>query len=242
MSNLPKIDYPLYELTIPSSRTKARFRPFLVKEEKLLLMAKESQTDFDILLAVKQIVNNCSTDKKFDVNKLTVFDLEYIFLKLRSVSVDNIVKVSYRDNEDNKIYDFEVDLNKIEIKYPEKVDNNIKITENTGILMKYPSSTLYDDMEFLNLQKDHLFELILRCLDKIYSGEEVYEAKDYKKEELREFLENLNLQTFEKIQEFLVNSPKIEHKITYKNELNNDREIILSSLNDFFSWRWIITH
>ena len=237
MSMLPKIDYPLYEILIPSTKNKIRFRPFLVKEEKLLLMAKESQNDSDILLAIKQIITNCCTDKKFDVNKLSVFDLEYIFLKLRSLSVDNMIKVSYKDNEDNKIYEFEVNLDQVEVKYPEKIDNNIKITETSGILMKYPPSTLYDDIEFLNLQRDHLFELILRCLDKVYNGEDVYEAKDYKKEDLREFLDNLNIQTFEKIQTFLINSPKIEHKITYKNELGNDREIVLSSLNDFFSWR-----
>ena len=111
MSNLPKIDYPVYKIKVPSQKKESQFRPFLVKEEKLLLMAKESDNTSDILSAIKQIINNCSIDSKFDVNKLALFDLEYVFLKLRSISVDNIVKVSYKDNEDEKVYDFEIDLN-----------------------------------------------------------------------------------------------------------------------------------
>jgi hypothetical protein len=234
---LPKIDYPLYDIKIPSHATKEKFRPFLVKEEKLLLMAKQSENNTDILSAIKQIITNCSIDKKFDVDKLTVFDLEYVFLKLRAFSIDNKIKVSYKDNEDGKIYDFEVNLEEVEVQFPEKVDNNIKITQNSGILMKFPSASLYDDQEFLNLEKDHLFELILRCIDKIYVDEEIYEASEYKRNELRDFLEQLDIKTFEKIQDFLIASPKLEYKITYKNSNDNDREIVLSSLNDFFSWR-----
>jgi hypothetical protein len=234
---LPKIDYPLYEINIPSLKKRERFRPFLVKEEKLLLMAKQSENDSDILLAIKQIITNCSVENKFDINKLTVFDLEYVFLKLRSFSIDNKIKVSYKDNEDNKVYDFEINLDEVEVIIPEKLDNNIKITNESGIIMKYPSASLYDDQEFLNLQKDHLFELIVRCIDKIYNGEDVYEASEYKRENLREFLEQLDIKTFEKIQDFLIASPKMEHKIHYKNSNGNDREIVLSSLNDFFTWR-----
>jgi len=237
MSELPKIDLPIYNINIPSLKNSFKFRPFLVKEEKLLLMAKESENQSDILVAIKQIVNNCVLDKKLDVNKLSLSDLEYIFLKLRAVSVDNIVKVAYKDTEDNKIYEFEVDLNEVELILPENANNNIRITENAGIIMRYPPASLYDDKDFLNLEKDYMFELIVRCIDKIYLGEEVYEAKQYKKKQLDEFLENLSIKVFEDIQKFLLNSPKVEHKIKYKNSLNNDREIVLSSLNDFFTWR-----
>lgn len=237
MSNLPKIDQPIYNIKLPSTSETFRFRPFLVKEEKLLLMAKESQNLSDILTAIKQIVGNCSVDKKFNVDKIALFDLEFIFLKLRSFSVNNIVKVAYRDNEDEKVYNFEVDLEKVEVKFPEKLDSVIKITEKSGIIMRHPPATLYDDQDFLNLENEYLFELIVRCIDKIYNEEEVYESKDYKKEELSEFLENLSIKTFEEIQNFLVNTPKLEYTIKYKNENNNDREIVLSSLNDFFTWQ-----
>jgi hypothetical protein len=235
---LPKIEHPIYTIDVPSLKSKSKFRPFLVKEEKLLLMAKESENPApEILSAVKQIVNNCSLEPKFDTNKLTIFDLEYIFLKLRAVSVDNLIKVAYKDNEDEKIYEFEIDLNKIEIIFPEKTENIIKINEKMGVVMKHPSAALYEDKEFLSLDRDYLFELIIRCIDKIYDGEDIYETKNYTKKDIEEFLEGLNTKVFEKIQEFLVNTPKIQYKINYKNAFGNDREIILSSLNDFFTWR-----
>ena len=237
MSVLPKIDYPLYSFKIPSLGTTHKFRPFLVKEEKLLLMAKQSENPTDILSAIKQIVDNCLVDDKLDTNKLAIFDLEYLFLKIRSVSVDNIVKVAYKDFEDEKIYDFEIDLGQIEVKFPEKIDPVVKITETSGIVMKYPSAQLYSDEEFLNLDKEYMFELIIRCIDKIFSGDEVYEASNYTGAELSEFLENLNVKVFEQIQAFLLNIPKIEHEIEYKNSLGNDRKVVLNSLNDFFTWR-----
>jgi len=233
---LPKMDYPIYKINVPSLKKDYSFRPFLVKEEKLLLMAKESENASDILTAIKQIINNCLLDK-LDVNKLALFDLEYIFLKLRSASVDNKIKVSYKDNEDEELYDFEINLDDVKVIYPDKVDNKIKITEKTGIIMKYPSAALYDDQEFLKLDKDYMFELILRCVDSIYNEDELYEAKDYKKEDLTEFLENLDVKTFQNIQEFLVTVPKMEYKIEYKNKLKHDREIVLNSLNDFFTLR-----
>lgn len=237
MSELPKIDHPVYKIKVPSLKKDFQFRPFLVKEEKLLLMAKESDTSTDILSAIKQVINNCSVDPKFEVNKLALFDVEYIFLKLRAMSVDNIVKVAYKDKEDNKNYDFEIDLTKVEVKFPEKTSNTIKISGKSGIVMKYPPATLYDDQEFLNLEKEYMFELIIRCIDSIYLEDRVFKANEYKKEELSEFLENLDIKTFESIQTFLLSVPRMEYKIEYENSLGNKREIILSSLNDFFTWR-----
>ncbi len=235
--SLPKIDYPVYKIKIPSLKKDFQFRPFLVKEEKLLLMAKESENSSDILSAIKQIINNCAIDSKFDVNKLAVFDLEYVFLKLRAISVDNMVKVSYKDKEDDKIYDFDINLDDVQVKFPEKIDNVIKITDKSGIVMKYPSASLYDDKDFLNIEKDYMFELIVRCIDTIYYEDQVYKASEYKKSDLNEFLENLNVKVFDTIQQFLINVPRMEYKIEYVNEKDHKREILLSSLNDFFTWR-----
>lgn len=234
---LPKIDQPIYNITVPSLKKKFTFRPFLVKEEKLLLMAKESKNPSDILGAIKQVVNNCSLNSNLVVEKLPIFDLEYLFLKLRAISVDNIVKITYKDFEDDKEYNFEIDLNTVEVQFPKKNDENIKITNKSGIVMRYPTASLYDDNDFMNLEKDHMFELIVRCVDKIYYEDEIYEAKDYKKQELADFLENLNVATFEKVLEFLTNVPKIHHEITYTNSLGNERKIEFNSLNDFFMWR-----
>jgi hypothetical protein len=117
------------------------------------------------------------------------------------------------------------------------MDNNIKITDKSGIIMKYPSASLYDDTDFLNLEKDYMFELIVRCIESIYYEDQVYDCKQYKKEELNEFLENLNIKSFESIQNFLLTVPKMEYKINYENSKGNNREIVLNSLNDFFTWR-----
>jgi len=235
--SLPKISYPVHTIQIPSTKKNAKFRPFLVKEEKLLLMAKESQNNADILKSIKQIVNNCCLDDNFDDKKITIFDLEYLFIKLRAFSVDNVVKVSYRDEEDNQNYDFEIDLEEVKIDFPEKNNNNIKISDKFGILMKYPSASLYEDTDFLNLDKDYLFELIVRCIDKIYEGDNVFEAKNYSTKELGDFLENLDSKSFVSIQNFLMNSPKLLHVLHYKNSLGKEKQITLSSLNDFFTFR-----
>lgn len=237
MPSLPKIDCPILKIKVPSTKKEYMFRPFLVKEEKILFMAKESKSDSDILTAIKQIVQNCCLDKKFDADTIAIFDLEYLFLKLRAFSVDSVTKISIKDFEDQKTYDFDIDLEKIDVFYPKKAENNIKLSETAGIILKYPSASLYSDQEFLKLEKDQLFELILRCIDKIYDGDEVYETKEFKKEELSEFIENLNVKAFEKVHEFLMSTPKINYVIEYKNSLGNDRKVELNSLNDFFTWR-----
>lgn len=234
--SLPKIDYPISKITVPSLKKDYSFRPFLVKEEKLLLMAKDSDEDTDILVAIKQVVNNCLLDP-LDINKLALFDLEYIFLKLRSISVENVINLSYRDTEDNKIYEFSVDLNEVQVKFPDKIEPQIPITDRAGIIMKYPAAKLYDDKEFIEQYGRDMFQLIVRCIDKIYDGDEVYDAAEYKKEELAAFIEGLSIKTFEKIKTFLLTVPNIEHRIQYKNSLGHDREIVLSSLNDFFQLR-----
>ena len=178
----------------------------------------------------------CIRDR-FDADRLAIFDLEYIFLRLRAMSVDNVVKVTYKDYEDEKNYDFDIDLNKVEVDFPKEFDNKVVVTDKSGIILKYPSASLYDDKEFINSEKDYLFELIVRCVDKIYENENVFEAKDYSLKEIREFLENLDVKTFDKIREFLLNLPKLKYVIEYKNSLGNDRKIELNSLNDFFTLR-----
>lgn len=234
---MPVIKYPIHIIEIPSNKTKAFFRPFTSGEEKLLLLAKESQDETDILMAVRQIITNCKLDEKLDVDKLTIFDLEYIFLNLRSVSVDSKVSVSYTDNEDKKTYDFDIDLNDVKVIYPSN-EKNIKVEgTNLGIIMKYPSASLYGDKGFLNITEDYVNELIARCVDKIYDGEEIYEASAYTSKEILEFIVKLDLKSLNKIQTFLLNLPKLSYTIKYKNSLEHDREIELASLNDFFTLR-----
>ena len=226
----------MFDFVIPSTKKKIKIRPMLVKEEKILLMAKESKENGDILNAIKQVVNNCIIDSDIDIDKLPIFDLEYLFIKIRSISVSNITKVSYKDNEDNKVYDFDVDLDKIKVIFPETIEKRIMISDDTGIVLKYPDASLYSDDIFLNNSETEVFEMMaLNCIEKIFAGDEIHVPKDYTKAELMEFLENMDIISFNKFREFTSNLPKMEYTINYKNELGNDRKIVLSSLNDFFT-------
>lgn len=234
--SLPKISHPQIIIEIPSSKKKVIFRPFLVKEEKLLLLAKASEDETDILLSIKQVVNNCAIDQ-LDINSLSLFDLEYIFIQLRAYSVNDQVQVSYKDNEDEKLYDFDINLKDIKVVFPEKVNNVIKINEAAGLVLKYPTSSLYEDKEFLSSGSDSFFQLIVRCMDKIYDGDEVFECASYSKKDLEIYLEDLDINTFEKIREFMVSQPRLSYIIKYKNSLGNDRTIELTTLSDFFTLR-----
>lgn len=235
---LPKISHPLFDVTVPSTKKKIKIRPMLVKEEKILLMAKTGEDATDILSAVKQVVNNCIIDSGIDVDKLAIFDIEYLFLKIRTFSVDSVSKVSYRDNEDDTIYDFEIDLNKVEVKFPEKLDKNIMIGKVNAIIMKYPEAALYSDKEFVSTPADQILDkLVLKCIDKIVDGEETYDAKTFSEEELEEFVNNLDVNTYAKTKDFLNTIPTLYYKIEYKNKNDKDRIIELTSLTDFFTLR-----
>ena len=230
---LPKIDQPLFDMTIPSTGKTVTFRPFLVKEEKLLLIAQSSDNDTDMIRAIKQVLGNCIIDD-IDVDSLATFDLEYMFIKLRAKSVNNIIKLSYRDNEDDELYDFEVDLDKIELDMPKDVNSRIKITDTVGMTMRYPSASITDKLREFDNEVELLTFFITNCIDTIYDEENVYIANEYSEAELGEFLDSLNIETFEKIREFFEMIPKVQHTLNYKNKLGNDRSIVLSSLRDFF--------
>lgn len=233
---LPKIDKPLFSMLVPSQKREVKFRPFVVKEEKILLIAQQSGQEKDMVRAIKQILTNCVADEKFDVETLTTFDLEYMFLKLRAKSVNNVIEVSYRDVEDDKVYDFNIDLDEVEMLEQGKVDNNIKITDTIGVVMKYPSISIVENVPD-DLPAAELVEYLVRsCIDVIYDEDAVYPAKDTTEAELTEFIESLDIETFIKIREFFDNLPRMYYKIEYKNSLGNDRTIELTTLSDFFTW------
>jgi hypothetical protein len=230
---LPKVEHPIYSFKVPSSGKMQNFRPFLVKEEKILLMAKESLEEADIMRAVKQVVNNCCPDSNFNVNEITITDLGYLFVRLRAVSIDNIVKTSYRDFEDGKVYDFEIDLSKVEVVQDKQVDNRIKVTKNVGLILKHPTAGLYEDR---NSNSDE-HAVIAKCIDKIYEDDELFDTKQVSLQELLGFIENLDINSYNCIKEFLDNAPRLQYVIKYKNLLDHDRTITLTTLNDFFSFR-----
>lgn len=229
---LPKIDQPLFEMTIPSNSKKVMFRPFLVKEEKILLIAQQGSSA-DIIRSIKQVLSNCVQE---DLVHLTTFDLEYMFLKLRAKSVNNIAKVSYQDNEDGVVYDFEIDLDTIEVQFNEKNNPKIKINDKVGIIMKYPSAEITDKLTEFENEVDLMNFFIVNSIESIYDDETVYMASEYTQEEVEQFLDYLNVESFEKIKEFFETLPKLYHKIEYTNSMGTKREIEFNNLRDFFMW------
>lgn len=233
---LPKIDKPLFEMLVPSQNKRVKFRPFVVKEEKILLIAQQSGSEKDIILAVKQVLQNCAQDPKFDVDELATFDLEYMFLKLRAKSVNNIIEVSYRDMEDDKVYDFKIDLDEVDMLQKSELSNKIQVSDTIGIVLKYPSVTILNEIPE-DINTADLVELLVRkCIDSIYDEENVYPVSEHTEQELSEFIESLDLPTFNKIKEFFDNLPQMYYKIEYKNSLGNDRFVELTTLSDFFTW------
>jgi hypothetical protein len=222
-------------MIIPSSGRKVTFRPFLVREEKILLIAQQSGNDSEIIRAIKQILNNCFIED-IDLNTFAIFDLEYAFLKLRAKSVNNVVKLAYRDTEDDEVYNFELDLDTIEIEMPKTINSKIEITKDVGMTMKYPSASITDRMKEFDNEVDLMTFFIVNCVDTIYDDENVYVADDFTEEEISEFLDGLDVKTFELIREFFESVPRLYHKIEYTNKVGNERTIELSSLKDFFMW------
>lgn len=230
---LPKIETPTFSIAIPSIKKKIKFRPFLVKEEKILLIAQQG-SDNDLLEAIKQIVNNCCLGD-LNVSTLASFDLEYIFLKLRAKSVNNLVELKYRDNEDDSIYTFEVDLDKVEVVFNPIHTNKIKINEHLSLLMKYPSVDLPEQIKNVETEEDVFYHMIMNCIDKLYTDNEIFLINDYSFEDVKEFIDNLSVPTFDKIQEFFNTMPKLYHKIEYTNKNGTQRLIELGGIKDFFT-------
>ncbi len=232
---LPKIDLPLFTIIMPSIDKKLSCRPFLVKEEKILLMAQQSGEERDIILAIKQILANCVQDKSFDPDKLTTFDLEYMFLQLRARSVDNRAKLSYRDLEDDKVYEFDIDLDDVKLDM-KKTDTKIPINDEIGLLMKYPTIDFLENLPEATTAQELTEMMISSCIDKVYDSENVYDAKEQTPEELQGFVDQLNVNVYNKIKEFLASIPTMSYTIKYTNSLGNERKIELTTLKDFFTW------
>jgi len=235
---LPKINHPTFSLELISSGKTIRYRPFTVKEEKILLVAQSSQDRTQIIEAIRQVISMCVINEDFDVNKIPSFDLEYIFINLRSKSVNNIVEIVLRDNEDEKDYTFEVNLDEIKIVKKENHTKKIQIMDDLGIVMRYPNfneaNMLFDDSD----DEDYvtsMLKMISRCIDVIYQGEKLYKAgEDFTEEEAFNFINELPVDSSDKFREFFDNFPEIEYVIEYKNSLGNDRTYKLTGINSFF--------
>lgn len=235
--SLPKMMHPTFNVTIPSTGQKIRMRPFLVREEKILLMAQTSENAKDIVLAIQQVVNNCLVDK-VAIEDLTTFDIEYLFLKLRGKSVSNTIELKYTDPIDKHQYDIVVNVDDVEVQFNEEHTNKITITEQSGIILKYPKADLADRMgNDITTEVELLFELIKYCVDKFYDENDVYDLTDYTSEDVSEFIDSLGIETFQKIQKFMETMPKLYHEVPYTRKDGSEGKVVLQTLNDFFTLR-----
>ena len=234
---LPKLMHPTFELTVPSTKKACKFRPFLVKEEKLLLMAKQSGEQKDIVNVLTQVITNCDVDSVLHAEKLASFDIEYLFLKLRAKSINNIIDLAYTDFEDEETYKFQLDADEIELTTDKDHTNIVKITETSGIVMKYPSMELMakvvEELDVANL----LFFMIKGCMDQYFEGDKIIYFKDSTPEELEEFVDSLPTTVIQDFEKFFDTMPRLYHKLEYKNSKGTDRVIELRTLEDFFTLR-----
>tara|TARA_Y100000034_G_scaffold3851_1_gene4585 strand:- start:16 stop:729 length:714 start_codon:yes stop_codon:yes gene_type:complete len=234
---LPVLTIPTYELEVPSTDEKIKYRPFLVKEEKILLIALESGENKDIVQAVKDIVNEC-TFNKLNLGKMPMFDIEYVFLQIRAKSVGEVSDLKLLCPDDGKTYaKVEIDLTEVQVQVDEEHNSKIELTDEMGIIMQYPTIDSFMSGEFLTVTPDNMLDIVVGCVEQIYDkgGEEVHMAVDSTKKELLEFIEQLNTEQFKKVQEFFDTMPKLQHTVTVKNpKTKKESEIILTGLNDFF--------
>ncbi len=231
---LPKIDHPTFDLTVPSTQENIKYRPFLVKEEKILLMAQESGQPNVFVDAITQVLNNCVVD--YDVSKLTSFDTEYLFLKLRANSVSDLAKVNIYDDETENYEEVEVDLNSVECALTEQ-ESLIKLNDLVAIEMRYPS---YDDLMGMEADSglETALEMISRCIDKVYNDEETLDMKDFTQEEQEEFINSFPADAFAQIQKYFEDMPKVSMEVKYKIKVDGKQKTkkkVLQGINDFFS-------
>ena len=236
---LPKIAMPLFNITIPSTSKEVLFRPFLVKEEKILLIAQESKEERDIIVALKQIINNCAQEENFKIDKLAYFDLEYIFLKLRAKSVSNVVEFKYTDPEDTEVYTIKVNLDEVEIIKNEKNNPVVMIDETLGLGLRLRFPTVEATVEYkapgLN-QDDILTKIVASCIEDVFDTENVYSFDDYTPAQQNEFIDTIPVPVFGKIQEFFDTIPVMRHELTYKTKDKKTKTLTFEGLNDFFTW------
>jgi len=231
---LPLLKTPEHELIVPSTGEKLTYRPFLVGEEKTLLLALEGGEDKDISEAVMQTVKNC-TFGKFDVTKAPMFDIEYIFLKIRTKAAGSKQEIRLLCPDDNETYaTVEVDLDTVEVFYPEGHDNNIKLSDDIGMILDYPSIDMTGDL--LGVNAGSAWMIIKRCIRQIYDGDNVYERNDMDEKELDEFLSQMDATMFKKVEKFFNTTPRLKHTVKVKNPKTEvESEVVIEGLQNFFA-------
>jgi hypothetical protein len=238
---LPKISTPTYELELPSSGKKIKYRPFLVREEKILIMALESEDMKQITNAIVQILSDCILTKTIKISELSTFDIEYLFLNVRAKSVGESVEVNITCPDDEEtVVQMEIEIDSIKVQKDKKHTNIIKLDDKLSMKLKYPSLDQFVENNFeINDNQsdvDKSLGMITSCIEMVYDSEESWNASDCTKKELDEFIEQLNTKQFKEIENFFTTMPKLSHTIKVKNPNTGvESEVILEGLASFFS-------
>ena len=236
---LPTLSTPTYELTVPSTKKKIKYRPFLVKEEKVLLLALESEDDKEIADAMKGLIKACVLTKGIDPDELATFDVEYIFLNIRGKSVGESIELNVTCPDDEEtVVKVEVDIDDIKIQKTKGHSNIVKLTDTVSVVMKYPSMDLFikQNLKSDTSQVDDVFEIASLCIDQVIDGEDVFESSSFSKKEVLAFLEEMDTQQFLKVQEFFETMPKLSHTIKVTNPKTKVKsDVVIEGLQSFFA-------
>ena len=236
---LPTISTPTYELVLPSSNRKIKYRPFLVKEEKILILAMESQDPKQIARAVKDVISKCILSKGIKVEKLSTFDIEYLFLNIRGKSVGEQIEVMVTCPDDKKTQvPMSINIDSIKVKTDDEHSTDIKLDDIYTLKMKYPSLDEFIKSNFnfeSNMNVDDTFDLIASCIDQVYSDEESWTHQECTKKELNQFVDQLNSSQFKEVEKFFETMPKLSHTVKVINPNTKvESEIVLEGLQNFF--------
>lgn len=235
---LPKLSTPTYELEVPSTGKKIKYRPFLVREEKILLLAMETEDEKQMADAVKAILQNCIQTPRFKVETLSLFDIEYIFLHIRGKSVGESVELNVTCPDDNEtVVPLILDIDDIKVQKKDGHSNIIKLTDEVSVVMKYPSMDLFvkNNIADSGSEIDDVFEIASMCIDQIIEGEDVYESSNFSKKEILEFLDDLDTKQFLDVQKFFETMPKLSHTVSVKNPNTGVvSEVVIEGLANFF--------
>jgi len=232
---LPKLNTQTFELIIPSTDEKVRYRPFLVKEEKILLQAQQSEKQTEIADALVQVIKNCTFDK-IKVDSLPSFDIEYIFLKIRSKSVGEKVDLMVTCPDDNETkVKTTVDLSKIEVEVDDDHNNVVELTDSVKVVMAYPTVKTFSGSNLQNMNAEQVISMTCKCIHQIIDGVETYESADLEQKELEDFLENLTQEQFGKIQMFFTTMPRLKHVVNVTNPKTKKKgKVTLQGMQSFF--------
>lgn len=229
---LPKIDLPLFDIEIPSTGKKVKYRPFTVKEEKILLIAQESKDIDQIILAIKQIINNCVNT--VDVDKLAMFDLEYLLINIRAKSVNNEIQFSITDPDTKERVDLTIDIADVKIIHKEDHNNLIKVNDDIYLKMRYPTINELSNIAKSKNSFENLFKIMIDCIENVIEGDSVLVLKDFTDEEISDFVNNFSNDQIDQIKNFFETMPVLKYEAKYKNSSGDDKTFVIEGMETFF--------